>query len=361
MSGKTINRDFLEPDQALTIARREVADFEFNDESSFASYLPSLEVADIEYEIGETTSDEGVIADWRSFNGQATSDKLGFGGKLRGGLQPIARNYTIDEYQKLKARRDSDNLLHTRSEELVRRASRAIARAVNVQRANAIVNAEVVLTGPSGLREEVKFNRLPEFNTVAPILFTDETADPLMYLAELCDQYEEVNGFRPAEIIMPNKIKRLIYSHPKVVEEAGGEGVLQGSRFLPAGYIDQLWDRFDLPPITAATAKTYKYNDFADGGATKTGHLLPQDSIVLTAGPGDAGDPLANPYGRTFWGETVSASLEEFSGATSEFGVPGIVAAVYTEGWPYTMEVIADALVMPVVISPNYTLKAKVV
>jgi hypothetical protein len=41
--------------------------------------------------------------------------------------------------------------------------------------------------------------------------------------------------------------------------------------------------------------------------------------------------------------------------------VPGIVAAVFEEGWPYNMEVIVDALAMPVVFSPDYTLKAKVV
>lgn len=358
---KEINRDFLEPEEALRIARRELADFEFNSEESLAPYLPSLEVADIDYEISETTSDNGVIADWRSFNGEATSDKLGFGGKLRGGLQPIARNYTIDEYVKLKARRDADDLLHTEASNLVARATRAIARSVNVQRANAMVNARVEMYGPNGLAERVEFGRRAEFDTTAPKLWTDETADPIEYIAELVDQYTEVNGFEPAEIIMPNKLKRKLYLHPRVVDEINGTGDNADRRRIPAADVRALLDDWGIPEIKTATVAKYKYNDFNDGGKEKQAYLFPQDSLLLTAGPGDPSDPLANPYGRTFWGETVSASLPEFQGATDELGVPGIVAAVYTQGWPFNQEIIADALAMPVVISPDYTLKAKVV
>lgn len=361
MSGKEIFRDFMEPEEALVIARREVAEFDFTAGESLASYFPSLEVSDIEYEIGEVNKDDGVIADWRSFNGQATSDKFGHGGKLRGGLQPIARNYTIDEYKKLKARRDSDNVLHTRAEELVRRAARAIARSVNVQRYNALVNAKVNIDGPNGLHEEVSFNRRPEFDTTAPVLFNDDSADPLEFIAELCDQYQEANGFRPAEIWVPAKIRRRLFSHPVVVEEAAGDGQMSTRRILPQSYVQALLDDWNIPTLKDAPTETYKYNDFADGGAEKTAHLFPQDSILLVPESGDPGDPLANPYGRTFWGETVSSELPEFQGATSELGAPGIVAAVYKEGWPFTMEVIADALAMPVVISPDYTLKAKVI
>lgn len=358
----TVSRDFLTPEKAIEVARREVADFEFNSEESLAGYLPSLEVADIEYEITETTKDDGVIADWRSFNGQATTDKLGFGGKLRGGLQPLARNYTVDEYQKLKARRDSQDLLHTATADLVSRGARAIARAVNVQRANAMVNARVELYGPGGLAERVDFGRRAEFSTTAPKLWTDPTADPIEFLATICDAYEEENGFRPKEIRMPNKIKRLLFTHPIVVDEINGVGDNANRRRIQATEVRALLDEWDIPEIKQTTTATYKFNDYSDKGAEKTAYLFPQDSILLTAGEGDPGDPMANPYGRTFWGETVSAEIEEFAAATAEFGVPGIVAGVQKQiSWPYNLEVIVDALAMPVVISPNYTLKAKVI
>lgn len=361
MSAKTLNRDILPIEEALTIARREVADFEFNDDTSLAGYLPSIEVNDIEYEIDETVNDEGVIADWRSFNGQATADTQGKGGRLRGGLQPIAANAVIDEYKKLRSRKDADDLLMTEAGSLVARSARRIAKAVNFQRANAIVNAKVNIDGPNGLHEEITFNRLPEFDTVAPVLFSDPAADPIEYIATLCDQYEEVNGFRPAKILAPSRVIRMIYSHPNVVLEASDSPNAENKRRIPNSLIQAVLDEFDIPPFERTTQKKYQKYNFANRGEIEQHYLFPQDSIVLVGGEGDPADPLANPYGRTFWGTTVSAELPEFQAAVSEHGVPGIVAAVYEEGWPYNMEVIADALVTPIVISPNYTLKAKVV
>ena len=57
-----INRDFLEPEIATTIARRTLAEFEFNDQTSLAAYLPSQEVNDIEYEIDQLDSTGAITA-----------------------------------------------------------------------------------------------------------------------------------------------------------------------------------------------------------------------------------------------------------------------------------------------------------
>ena len=54
----------------------------------------------------------------------------------------------------------------------------------------------------------------------------------------------------------------------------------------------------------------------------------------------------------------MSSDLPEFSGTGGD--LPGIVAAVLEESWPYKQEVIADALAMPVLFNANLTMKAKV-
>ena len=143
-----VNRDFLEPSVAVSIARRELAEFEANDPSSLAGYLPSLEVDDIEYEI-EIGGSDGMItaANWRMFNGNTTSEKWGEGAKSRGRLMPLSRNFTLDEETRLRMRNDASSAIERESAKLVRRATRAIALQINYQRGNALANGKVEIKG----------------------------------------------------------------------------------------------------------------------------------------------------------------------------------------------------------------------
>ena len=75
-----VNRDFIEPAVAVQLARRTLAEFDINDSNSLATYFPSQEVDDIEYEI-EIGQDAGFItaANWRTFGGNTTSEVWGQG------------------------------------------------------------------------------------------------------------------------------------------------------------------------------------------------------------------------------------------------------------------------------------------
>lgn len=369
MSSLKVNRDFIKPKVALQIAKKTLAEYELESNESLAAYLPSLEVNDVEYEIDVLAKDNEITAaNWRSFGGATTSEKWGLGRKGSGSLIGLSRNYTIDEYQRLKQRKDSKEMIGRSAADLITRSTLAIAKQVNYQRGKAISEGKLNIQGSGGMREEIDFGRDPEFNVVAPKLFNDETADPIAYLTDLVVQYEEVNGFRPAEMLMSSRVKTALFNHPKVAaqaiagyqEDANGDAV--GRARANDGEVNSLLSVYDLPPIRRITPTKTKVDDWTDPSnpQTKYDYNLPQDSVLLTAGPGDPSSPLASVYGRTFWGETVSSELPEFGGTSGSLGVPGIVAAVYEQGWPYNLEVISDALVLPVVFAPNYVLKAKV-
>lgn len=363
MSGKQVTRDLLEPKQAVQIARRALADFELNSDQSLAAYLPSQEVDDVEYEIGVLEQDDAIVAaDWRTYGGSTTSETWGGGKAGRGELIGVARNYVVDEKQQLAQRKDSKNQIKRQSAELITRGAKAIAKQINFQRANAIANARVDIQGPGGMRETVTFGRRAEFDTTAPKLFTDQSTgtDPIAYLGVLCDMYEDENEFRPAEILISREAKLALLNHPNVAKLLGTLG--ERSRLTP-GELDNVLSLYELPPLrTMSKAKT-RLNDYSnpDNPQYVDKYNLPQDSVILTAGQGDPTDPLSSLFGRTFWGRTVSADLPEFGLTGGGTGAPGIVAAVYEEGWPYKREVIVDALTLPVVFNPNYTLKAKVI
>lgn len=351
-----VNRDFLEPDVAVAIARQELALFDANDTNSLARYLPSLEVDDIEYEIEVNGEDNNITAaNWRMFNGNTTSEKWGEGQKSRGRLMPLSRNYTLDEETRLRMRNDSKNAIRLESERLVRRAVRAIALEVNAQRANAISNAAVDIHGSGGLRQRVEFGRDAEFDTVAPILFSDPTADPLGQIETWTEQYEEVNGFRPETVLMSNDVRRMISSHPKVVLNATRD---ENAERANSSELARLFGEYNLPEILPLPTSKVK-KDNLETGETEYRSLFDKDSLLFLPRGGNAIDPQSSVFGRTMWGRTLSADTEDFG--LSGGDLAGVVAAVIEEGWPSHLEIIADAIAMPVVFNPNFSLKAKVV
>ena len=352
---KKVNRDFIDPAVAVNIARTTLADYDVNDSNSLAHYLPSQEVPDIEYEIS-VGQDAGFItaANWRTFGGATTSETWGGGQKSRGRFMPLARNFTLDEEGALRQRNNSDALIEREASNLVRRASKAIAIAVNRQRANALQYGHVKIEGSGGLRQTVDFGRDERLTTVAPKLFSDETADILGYIESLADLYEEINGYRPEQVMIPSEVRRRINIHPQIV------GAATDSTTRPRATqseLNTLFSEYRLPEIIDTPNGIIQVDDL-DTGKVRRVRLFDRDSILFLPKGGNATDPENSVLGRTFWGKTMSSDLPEFNGTGGD--LPGIVAAVLEESWPYKQEVIADALAMPVLFNANLTMKAKV-
>ena len=167
--------------------------------------------------------------------------------------------------------------------------------------------------------------------------------------------YEEINGYRPEQVMIPSEVRRLINEHPQIVGEAVDS---TNRRRASAIELENLFANYRLPEIVDTPNGLIQVDDL-ETGATRRVRLFDRDSILFTPKGGNALDVDSSPLGRTFWGRTKSADLPEFSGVSGE-SLPGIVAAVLEESWPYKQEVIADALAMPVMFNANLTMKAKV-
>lgn len=352
-----VNRDFIDPAVAVRLAREVLADFDVNDSTSLAGYLPSQEVDDIEYEI-EVGSTAGFItaANWRAFNGNPTSETWGEGKRQRGRFLPLARNYTIDEEGALRQRNNKDALIERESANLIRRGAKSIGIAINRQRANALQYGIIQIEGSGHLRQQISFGRNANFTTVADQLFTDDAADPLGYIEALADLYEAENGFRPERVMIPTNIRRLISQHASVVRQATDSTIRDRAT---QSELDALFAEYRLPQIIDTPSSLIQVDDLATGEVKKV-RLFDRDSILFVPATGDPLAPEASIYGRTLWGRTKTADIPAFreSGADT----PGVVAGVLTgQDYPFNEEVIIDALAMPVVYNANYTLKAKVI
>lgn len=354
-----VNRDYINPETLTSLARRALADFEVNSPSSLAAYLPSQEVPDIEYEIEKGQDGLITAANWRMFGGNTTSETWGQADRARGRMMPLARNFVLDEETLLRQRNSGGDQIARRASTLTERAAKAIALQVNLQRGNALANGRINITGSGGLRQEVDFGRKPEFTTTADNLWTDESSDPIEYLSTLAEVYEQENGFRPEKMIVSTKVKAALLKNPTVVGYAYGDSNNMKPRATP-GMLSSLFAELDLPQIDTVGNGKVQVDDFESGtGKTKVVDLLPQDSVIFVPAAGDPTAPDSSEFGRTLWGQTLSSDLPEFQMKSGD--LPGIVAAVINEGWPANMQVIADAIAMPVVYNPNYTLRAKVI
>lgn len=354
-----VNRDFIEPLVLTKLVKNHLAKFEFHDPSSLAPYLPSMETEDVEFEIDVQGDTMITAATWRAFGGATTSETWGAGEKARGSLVPLSRNYILDEETMLRQRNNpKGNPIGRKAEEFAVRGAKAIATQINYQRANAMFYGKIDLRGSGGLNLTVDFGRKPEFSATAATLWTDQTKDPLLEIDKAVQMYEDTNGKTPSEILMTKKIYRTLVRHPKLIKEAIANPYRERAT---KEQINSLLEDLDLPKIKVVDNPKFKIDDLKSrNGTTRVVNLFPEDRILFVPQPGDPADPMGNPYGRTLWGTTASADLPEFKSVDGH-SVPGVVAALLHEGWPASMEVIVDALAMPVVLSPNATLSLKVV
>lgn len=364
-----INRDLMDPSVAVTLAREALAEYDLNDSTSLASYFPSQEVDDIEYEI-ERMADAGFItaANWRAFNGNTTSETWGAGSKSRGRFMPLSRNYTLDEEGALRMRNNPGMYIEREAANLIRRGAKAIGIAVNRARADILQNGKFTLRGSGGLDEVVDFGREPALTAAAGNLWTDlAAADPLRDIEAWVETYEQINGFRPEQMMLPSELFKYITKNETVIKEATGEETATRAKLTE---INELLAELKLPTIVDMPNGLIKVDVLDEeerkerkaaglDANNKIVHLFDRDSILFTPASGDPSDPHAAVYGRTLWGPTKTGDLPEFRGTGGD--IPGIVAGVIEEGWPYNQEVIIDALAMPVAFNANYTMKVKVV
>lgn len=368
---KEVTRDALTPERLTTIARTEHALYETK-EAELAALLPSEFTQDLEFEVDYGEPDELVIADFRTFDGNLTSATKGGRQTARGEIQPLGRNYVLDEKTLLKAQRDTTDALNAKAENLVREATRAIAATMDVLRGQAIADGKIQLQMLNAGTEEIDFGRKTEFTTTAPKLWTDDTSDPLEYMASLVDLYREENHKKPELVWIPEQVARKLLRHPVVIKQArfNQNAFVVAMTDASMGRINEstlaatMAGMFDLPEVRITPVKKYRQNNLSNG-KVEVKNLLPLDSIIFTSKEGKADTPGSSALGKTLWGQTMSSQMSGFThysgGFERESDLPGIVAGVIEHGNWKNLEVQADAIALPVVFRPNLTLKAKVV
>lgn len=334
--------DLITPVEATGIARAELQAIE-QAKGNLARWLPNVTVASdhVKFMIGAN----GLVdeAFYRAFN--AAPEVIG-GEPVRSTmieLPAVSSNQPIDERTQKDMKRLSDDQLRKGVVASIRRAVQSTADRNEKTRGRVIHTGVAAATQHNFLLAD-DFGRDAALSYTLTKLWSDTSADGLADFQTAIDLYAtKNNGAEPGCILM----SRTAFAAFSGL--ANMQTQLLGGAFRRPGMSDILGvvEAGGFPPIE-------QYNR-----STKSGKVLPPEWIYFLPEPTDPQNPDGTALGATFWGETVTAAAPEFDIPDPE--QPGLVVGVYREDRiPYTVEVMSDAITLPVARDANKAMAVKV-
>lgn len=332
--------DIIDPATLTGYVREALADIEAR-RGSFARYLPNRETPDISVRF--VAGQAGLVAEasYRAYDAEPGIGKKPGGKRVTLELPAVGQNIPVTEYDQLRTRNASDELILQQ----VLNTARQVAQAVSdrVER----VRSVVVRTGVATIAEIAAaddFGRSASHTVTAGTLWSSATSvSRLTDLQAWCDTYEATNGVQPGSIVMSRNVFRLLQSGDEFKTSLAGGGSRRGT----ADQVNEIVASEGLPPIEIYSRRT------------SAGLLLPANELLLLPEPVDPNDWQGTQLGATFWGQTLTSSEADWDIADTD--QPGLVAGVYrNEKPPMIAEVISDAIALPVAANANLSFKATV-
>ncbi len=331
--------DLIDPATLTGYARRSLEEYEA-EKGTLARFLPNREVADTVVRF--ISGQKGLVeeARFRAYDAEPEVGKGEPGKRTILELPAVGQNIPVSEYEQLRTRNSSDEVV----EKSILRTTDRVVRAVadRIERLRGIVLNTGVATIPE-LGAADNFGRSASHDVTAPEVWTDPDADRLAFLETITDVYRESNGVEPGAIVLTNRVFRAL--------AAGNQFRVQllngGSRPATEADVRGIVTGAGLPDIVRYDRRT------------SSGKVLDDSKLFLLPAPVDTDDWESTELGATFWGQTLTSTDERYGIEESE--QPGVVAGVYRgEKPPLIAEVISDAIALPVLANADLSLAAKV-
>lgn len=342
-----LNTDIIEPSTLTGYVRAALADMQLN-RFTLARWLPNRTIDDLQYRLVAGGAGLAEAATFRAYDAESPIGSRPGVTRITGELPPVSRKVRLGEYDRLRQRRASDELVQNAVLDDAERMAAAVAARLEMARGEALYKGKLDIS-ENGVVATVDFGRAAGHTVTAATLWTDATnADPLADLLSWVDTYVSANGEMPGVILTSTRVVRLMGAASKfkvlAASIAGTPGVV-----APAA-INQILAVYGLPPI-----ETYDAKVSVGGSATR---VIPDDRVLLLPAAGDPADGMSSELGATLYG-TTAESLEP------EYGIvdgdqPGIVAGAYNTKDPVAVWTKAAAIALPVLANPNLTFAADV-
>lgn len=338
--------DVIDPATLTGYARASLADYEAR-QGTLARWLPNREVADIIVRFVQGQTGLVDVASFRAYDAEPEIGRRPGGKRVTLELPAVGQNIPVSEYEQLRLR-GGGNVTDAQALLTIQRTTDMVVRAV----ADAVerLRGSVLATGKATIAElgtDDDFGRPAGHQLTAGSLWSTAGVDRLAYLETITDVYVASTGEQPGTMLMSTRVFRALASGTQFQTQL----LNGGARNATQQQVNDLISAAGLPSITV-----YDRRVSVAGTVTRA---LPDDILMLLPAAVDPDDWQGTDLGATFWGQTLTSTDPAWGIAPDE--QPGVVAGVYRNPKPpMGVEVISDAVALPVLANADRSLRAKV-
>jgi hypothetical protein len=278
-------------------------------------------------------------ADFRGYDAEPSFGRRAGIARVTGDLPPIARQYLLDEFQNLTARRANSEEFRN----LFLRDGERIAREIDIRmefaRAEALVSSTVTLN-ERGVQATVDFGRSGTHSVAPGTLWSDHVnSTPVSDLQAWRDLLVQDGQGAGAILMSTTAINHLVRN-----KEVQGlvYPLATTAPQVTRTQLNQVLADFGLPPITVYDAQARRNGTLQRFIAADKVLMLPESGTAL---------------GATVYGTTLEAQIAGYG--IGQGDLPGLVVAPFIQReTPVRVLTIGSAIALPVLASPNDTLVA---
>jgi hypothetical protein len=339
--------DIIDPATLTGYARASMADYEAR-RGTLARWLPNRDIGDIVARFVQGGTGLIDAARFRAYDAEIEIGKRPSAKRVTIELPALGTNIPVSEYEQLRLR--SGNVSDAAALATVQNTTDAVVRSV----ADAIehMRGVVLATGRATIDQDNftsddDFGRPASHQLVAADLWTTPAVSRLDYLQMITDVYRDTTGEDPGSLVMSNRVFRALAAGDEFQTQ-----LLNGAaRQATETQVQDTVTGAGLPPI-------FRYDRRVSVNGVMT-RPLPDDTILLLPAPVDSDDWQGTDLGATFWGRTLTSTDPAWS--IDDVSQPGIVAGVWrNDRPPMGIEVLSDAIGLPVLANADRSLAAKV-
>lgn len=339
--------DIIDPATLTGYARESFADYEAR-QGTLARYLPNRDIPDIVARFVQGGTGLIDTARFRAYDAEPEIGKRDKVKRVTIELPAVSTNIPVSEYEQLRLRNGSVPeaaalaTIQTTTDAVVRSVADAIERLRGI----------VLATGKATIDQnnfqlDDDFGRPANHTVTAGSLWTTSSVSRLEFLQDIVETYEDTTGEQPGAVVMSKRVFRALCQG----DEFQIQLVNGGARLASPDQVRDIVTGAGLPPIEVYDRRV------SVGGVRQ--RVLPDDSLLLLPTAVDPNDWQGTDLGATFWGRTLTST--EAGWSIPEADQPGIVTGVWrNDKPPMGIEVLSDAIGMPVLAQADRSLAAKV-
>lgn len=341
--------EIIDPATLTEYARNSMADYERR-RGTLARWLPNRFSPDVVVRFLKGQTGLVDIAKFRAYDAEPAIGERKPAKRVTLELPALGQNVPVSEYEQLRARGASPTeeqalaaILNT-----VDAVVQATADAMEHLRGVVLVTGKATVDQGDEFQLDDDFGRSVGHTVTAGTLWSAGTnVSRLEYLETITDVYVAANGEMPGSVVCSNRVFRSLAQG----DEFQTQLINGAARPATEQQVQDTVSGAGLPPIIRFDRRVS-----IDGAMTR---VVPDDRLMLLPAAVEPDDSAGTDLGATWWGRTLTSTEAEWGIEDSE--QPGIVTGVYRNPKPpMGLEVIADAIGMPVLANADRSLVAKV-